>query len=110
MLQLNFLRENPNYIIERLSVKNFHAEEQIKNILYYDKLRRGLQKQLDDNFAEQNKIAKEIGILFKEGKANEAKTLKERTAQLKIEAKKIEEELIDMNEEDKLLYSRNYIS
>ena len=94
MLQLNFLRENPDYIIERLSVKNFHAEEQIKNILHYDKLRRGLQKQLDDNFAEQNKIAKEIGILFKEGKANEAQTLKERTAQLKIEAKKVEEELI----------------
>lgn len=94
MIHLNFLRENPDYVIERLSIKNFDAGEHVKNILYYDKFRRSLQKQLDDNFAEQNKIAKEIGILFKEGKSNEAQVLKEKTAQLKIDAKKIEEDLV----------------
>lgn len=94
MIHLNFLRENPDYVIERLKVKNFDAYEYVQNILSYDKRRREFQKQLDDNFAEQNKIAKEIGKLYKEGKKSEAETLKERISQLKDDAKKIEEDLI----------------
>lgn len=91
MIHLNFLRENPDYVIERLKIKNFDAYEYVQHILSYDKQRRKFQKQLDDNFAEQNKIAKEIGKLYKEGKKSEAETLKEKASQLKNEAKKIEE-------------------
>jgi len=91
MIPLAFLRENPDFVIERLRIKNFQASEYVSQIINYDKSRRSLQKQLDDNFAEQNKIAKEIGILFKEGKKKEAQLLKDRTAVLKVEAKTIEE-------------------
>ena len=93
MIPLVFLRENPDFVIERLGIKNFQASEYVNVIINYDKSRRSLQKQLDDNFAEQNKIAKEIGILFKEGKKEEAQLLKDRTAVLKVEAKTIEENL-----------------
>ncbi len=94
MITLQYLRENPDNVIERLKVKNFDASEYVHNILHFDKLKRSLQKQLDDNFAQQNKLAKEIGILFKEKKITEAELLKEHTAQLKIKSKTIEEELI----------------
>ncbi|HPX58818.1 MAG TPA: serine--tRNA ligase [Bacteroidales bacterium] len=94
MIALQYLRENPDNVIERLKIKNFDASEYVRDILHFDKLKRSLQKQLDDNLAQQNKIAKEIGILFKEKKTAEAEILKERTAQLKIESKKIEEELV----------------
>ena len=94
MIALQYLRENPDNVIERLKIKNFDASEYVRDILHFDKLKRSLQKQLDDNLAQQNKIAKKIGILFKEKKTAEAEILKERTAQLKIESKKIEEELV----------------
>lgn len=93
MIPIQFLRENPDFIIDRLCVKNFDAREYVTKIINYDIVRRKLQKQLDDNFSEQNKIAKEIGILFKEGKKDEAQSLKERTAGLKTESKTIEENL-----------------
>ena len=88
MIALQYLRENPDNVIERLKIKNFDASEYVRDILHFDKLKRSLQKQLDDNLAQQNKIAKKIGILFKEKKTAEAEILKERTAQLKIESKK----------------------
>lgn len=93
MIHLNYLKENTDFVIERLRIKNFEAGQYIEEILLLDKTRRSLQKQLDDNFAEQNKNAKEIGILFKQGKQNEAQTLKDKTATLKTDAKSIEEAL-----------------
>lgn len=93
MIHLNYLKENTDFVIERLRIKNFEAGKYVEEILLLDKTRRSLQKQLDDNFAEQNKIAKEIGMLFKQGKSNEAQTLKNKTATLKTDAKSIEEAL-----------------
>jgi seryl-tRNA synthetase len=48
---------------------------------------------LESNLSEQNGIAKEIGILFKEGKEKEAQVLKERISSLKIQEKEMEETL-----------------
>ena len=93
MIHLNYLKENTDFVIERLRIKNFEAGQYVEEILLLDKTRRSLQKQLDDNFAEQNKIAKEIGMLFKQGKSNEAQTLKDKTATLKTDTKSIEEAL-----------------
>mgnify|MGYP001466263187 FL=1 len=93
MIHLNYLKENTDFVIERLRIKNFEAGQYVEEILLLDKTRRSLQKQLDDNFAEQNKIAKEIGMLFKQGKSNEVQILKDKTAILKTDAKSIEEAL-----------------
>lgn len=95
MITLNFLRENPDVVIERLKVKNFDATEQVKQILSLDNAKRSLQKQLDDNLARQNAIAKQIGMLFKQGKAEEAQALKNESAELKTVAKNIEQQLAD---------------
>ena len=96
MISIQFLRENPNFVIERLRIKNFDASNYVNDILTHDQTKRGVQKQLEDNFARQNRIAKEIGLLYQQGKKQEAETLKEETSQLKTEAKNLEDKLNDL--------------
>jgi len=93
MLQITTLRETPDFVIERLAIKNVNATETVQAILLADKQKRELQKALDDNLSESNNIAREIGNLFKEGKASEADALKQRTATLKESAKDLNENL-----------------
>lgn len=101
MLQLAAIRENPQHIIERLAVKHFNATELINQLITLDTNRRESQKKLDDLLAESNKLAKEIGNLFKSGKKEEAEGLKNRTAELKKDAKVIEDKLNESEEQIK---------
>jgi len=93
MIHLNYLRENADFVIERLKIKNFDASDIVQTVLLTDKQIREIKKNLGDNQAEQNKIAKQVAILFKEGKTDEANELKERTFMLKTTAKEMEEDL-----------------
>ena len=93
MLDIKLLRDNPDYIIERLSVKNFDAKDILRDILELDVLKRSRQTELDGLLSEQNKIAKEIGLLMKEGKKDEAEDIKLRVAELKERSKKVEAEM-----------------
>ena len=83
MLQIQLLRENPQEVIDRLKIKNFDATDLVAEIRQLDTDNRNLKKSLDDNLMEQNRGAKEIGMLFKEGKREEAEGLKARMAELK---------------------------
>ncbi len=85
MLQLNKIKEDPKKVIELLRIKNFDAEVLVHEIIELDQKRRETQKKMDDSLAEANKLAKEIGILFKSGKGDEAGALKEKSAELKKE-------------------------
>ena len=91
MLLLSVIRDNPEKVIERLAIKRFDGKEIILNIIRLDNKRKETQKKLDDNLAESNAIAKEIGILFKSGKTTETDALKQRSAELKALAKEISE-------------------
>ena len=93
MLQLNFIREHTQEVIDRLSVKNYNANTIIQEVIALDNQRRETQKKLDDNLAEANNLAKEIGNLFKSGKQSEANELKTKTADLKILSKELSEKL-----------------
>ncbi|MFZ4399743.1 MAG: serine--tRNA ligase [Bacteroidales bacterium] len=93
MLQLNFIRENTQEVIDRLAVKNYNATEIISEVITLDNNRRETQKKLDDNLAEANNLAKEIGNMFKSGKQSEANELKAKTAELKILSKELGEKL-----------------
>jgi len=104
MLQLSYIRENSAEVINRLKVKNFDGVQIITDILKLDDIRRESQKALDDMQAQSNILAKEIGILFKQGKASEANALKEKTADLKLKAKELDEKLeATRKEQDDLL-------
>lgn len=93
MLQLQYIKENTQECIERLKIKNVkNVEERIAEIISIDEKRRELQKKADDVKAEQNAIAKEIGMLFKQGKQDEANAKKARTAELKAVEKELTEQ------------------
>lgn len=89
MLELNTIRENPEMVIERLAIKFVDARQTLEKIIGLDTLRRETQKRLDDNLAEANTIAREIGSLMKAGRQQEAQAMKNRTAELKTSAKEL---------------------
>lgn len=83
MLTLKLLREQPQFVIERLAVKNFDANEIVNRILAADADRRAAQTELDACLAEQNSLSKQIGGLMKEGKKQEAESVKAKVQELK---------------------------
>ena len=100
MLQLQYIKDHTQEIIERLQIKNVQdVEARINEILALDEQRRDLQKRADAVKAEQNTIAKEIGMLFKQGKQEEAAEKKARTAQLKAEEKELTEQQVAVENE-----------
>lgn len=99
MLTLKQIRLEREQTIARLAKKGVDATETINKIETADDKRKAIQQALDANLAEQNSIAKEIGILFKSGKAAEANELKQRTAALKEESKIKDVELANVTAE-----------
>lgn len=83
MLTLKLLREQPQFVIERLAVKNFDAKEIVNRILAADADRRAAQTELDACLAEQNSLSKQIGGLMKEGKKQDAESVKAKVQELK---------------------------
>ncbi|MDK2978599.1 MAG: seryl-tRNA synthetase [Bacteroidales bacterium] len=103
MLTLRFIQENRDFIIERLKIKNFDATKITGQILALDKERRSTQAAMDDHKAELNKLSKEIGKLFKNGKVEEATKVKEKNAQIKENIKEQSESLNKIEEQLNLL-------
>lgn len=95
MLQLKYLRENKEAVLKALEKRNFDGAELIDQIIELDEVRRKTQTELDQLLAEANSLAKEIGQLFKNGEAEKAQTLKERSASIKTSSKKLQELLHD---------------
>ena len=103
MLQIQLLRENSQYVIDRLKIKNFDATALVEEILQLDAENRAAKKAIDDNLMEQNQGAKAIGGLFKEGKREEAEAIKARMADLKEQEKVMRGSL---QEKEQLLQSK----
>ena len=99
MLTLKLLRENPEFVIAKLAVKNFDAREIVEKINALDQNRRALQVELDTCLAEQRKKAAQIGGLMKEGKREEADAIKAEVAALKARSAEIEKKSQENNSE-----------
>jgi seryl-tRNA synthetase (EC 6.1.1.11) len=83
MLSLKYLQENQEEAIKALKIKNFDATEIIGKIIDLDEKRKATQAEQDATQAEMNSLSKEIGMLFKSGKAEEANAAKAKTGELK---------------------------
>lgn len=99
MLTLKLLRENPEFVIEKLAVKNFDAKEIVEKINVLDQNRRALQLELDTCLSEQKKKAAQIGGLMKEGRKEEAEAVKAEVAALKACSGEIEAKSQENNSE-----------
>ena len=93
MLELQNIRQHKVHYVDALQKRGIDAQEQLDAIVSLDASRRGIQTQLDECLAKSNQLAKEIGMLFKSGKAEEANTLKAETATLKESSKQLQEQL-----------------
>ena len=93
MLRIQHIRENKESVIAGLQKRNLDARALVEEAIAADEKRRETQKQLDAQLAEANAIAKEIGMLFKTGKQEEAQEKKARTAELKESNKALQEQL-----------------
>ena len=95
MLQVNFLRENKERVLEGLNKRNFKQINLVDEAISMDDERKKYQFDLDQNLAEMNKISKEIGILMKEGKKEEAENAKSKTAEYKENSQVLQQKLRD---------------
>ena len=93
MLTLKLLREQPEFVVERLAVKNFDASRIVAQILEQDARRRACQTDLDAALAVQKTKAKEIGKLMQQGLKDEAEAAKREVAEMKEKSRKLEEEM-----------------
>lgn len=103
MLQVSDINENIDNISLLLSKRNIDVKDKLVEILKIDKSRRSIQSELDGVLAESNKLAKEIGDLFKSGQAEKASILKEKASSLKPKSKSLSEKLSSESERLKSL-------
>ena len=93
MLQVPFIRDHKEKVIEGLKKRNLDAAQMIDEVIALDETRRRIQTELDNTLAESNSLSKEIGILYKSGQADQANLLKERTGELKELSKTLGDDL-----------------
>jgi len=96
MLQVKHILENKEQVIEGLKKRNLDADSLVQQIIFLDAERRASISKVEELRAEGNKMAKEIGGLFKEGKIEEANAAKAKVQEIKSEQKSLEEGLNDI--------------
>ncbi|WP_242203065.1 serine--tRNA ligase [Aestuariivivens insulae] len=105
MLQVPFIRENKDLVIEGLAKRNIDAADIVDQVIALDEERRSIQAELDNTLAESNSISKEIGLLYKAGEVEKANALKAKTGELKESSKILNETLNNkVTELNELLY------
>lgn len=83
MLEIQRIRNNKEEVIEGLKKRHFDAETIVEDLLTSDAQWRAKKGELEEIASQLNTISKEIGMLFKTGKVDEANAAKEKTAELK---------------------------
>jgi len=93
MLTLKFIQDNKEEVVKRLKIKNFDASAIVDEIINLDNSRKATQVEVESFQSEMNSLSKEIGQLFKSGKAEEANQAKARTGELKDNIKELNSRL-----------------
>ena len=77
MLQVNYIRQNRETVLERLAIKNFLQTHLVDEIIALDDERKKSVLELEQRLSKRNTASKEIGVLMKSGKKQEADAEKE---------------------------------
>ena len=96
MLGLRYIQENKKSIINGIKKRGIDSSKIIEKIIDLDKKRKEKQTELDNHLANSNKIAKEIGTLFKNEETEKINSLKEKSINLKSLSKTLQEQLIEI--------------
>jgi seryl-tRNA synthetase len=103
MLQVNYIRENREKVLERLAVRNFKQPELVDEIIAVDEERRSTQTKLDAILAESNAAAKQIGDLMRNGKKEEAEAIKQQATAHKETIKILGDSLAELEQKQQQL-------
>ena len=101
MLDIKYIKENPEEVVARLAMKGKEAKEEIAKILELDAKRRAIIGETESLKAEQNKVTKMIPALKKEGK--DTTEIFKQMGEMKAKAKELDEELKTVEEQFNLL-------
>jgi seryl-tRNA synthetase len=99
MLQVNFIRQNRDLVMERLGVKYFKDIDLVDSIIGQDDLRKKIQSANDELLSKRNQASKEIGALMGKGLKDEAEAKKGEVASLKNQIDINEQELVRIESE-----------
>ena len=89
MLDIRFVRENPDIVKENIKKKfEDHKLPMVDEVIELDREVRSAQQEGDEIRAERNALSKQIGALMKEGKKEEAEEVK---AKVNANAKRLQE-------------------
>ncbi|WP_018674805.1 serine--tRNA ligase [Riemerella columbina] len=99
MLQVQFLRDQKQRVLEGLAKRNFKESHLVEEAITADDERKKIQYELDENLAQMNKISKEIGQLMKQGKKEEAEQAKAQTGTYKQKSQELQQQLKDKEEQ-----------
>ena len=99
MLTLKMLRDDPEFVIRKLAVKNFDAREIVERLLDIDTRRRALQTENDALVAQQKVKAGEIGGYMKQGLKDKAEEVKAVVAQMKAKSAELLAEYDELSAE-----------
>lgn len=94
MLQVATIEKEFDRCVKGLQKRGIEgAEILLKDALTLDEQRKKIQGELDKVLHTSNKLAKEIGQLFQQGKKDEAEATKTKTSELKLKSKSLGDEL-----------------
>ncbi len=93
MLQISYIRENKEKVIEALKKRGFKEIEKIEELLLLDESKRSIQSQSDIVASQANVAAKQVGELMRAGKREEAEVIKTSSSDYKEQIKAFAEEI-----------------
>ena len=99
MIDLKFLRENPDIVKENIKKKfQDHKLPLVDEVITLDEQARSAQQEADALRANRNSISKQIGALMGQGKKDEAMALKEQVSKDAARLAELEEQEKDLQE------------
>ncbi len=99
MLQVQFVRENRDQVVERLTIRNFSRLDLVDEIIALDEERRAVQASADALLAASNQSAKLVGELMRQGKKEEAEAAKATAAGNKQQIKELGDRQIEIEQQ-----------
>ena len=97
MLDIKYIKENPEEVVARLAMKGKDAKEEIARIIDLDGKRRAIIGESEALKAEQNKVTKMIPAMKKEGK--DTTEIFKQMGEMKAKAKELDDTLKSVEEE-----------